>query len=182
VQEEIKYQTIYADPPWPEIGGGKICRGAQKHYPVMKIHEIIALKDFINKLAAENCHLYLWVTNGYLPEGLEVMKEWGFRYLNIITWKKDRMGIGQYFRGLSEQCLFGVRGRLPYKVDPVTGKRCQGRTAFDAVKGRHSEKPIEMRKMIELVSHGPRIELFARQKFEGWDSWGNEVENSVENL
>lgn len=125
---EIKYKTIYADPPWWESGGGKIKRGADRHYPLMKTSEIIAMADMINKLTDENCHLYLWATNNHLIDAFDVMKAWGFRYVTMITWVKDRAGLGQYYRGLSEHCLFGVKGRLPYKV--VDGKRQQGVTAF----------------------------------------------------
>lgn len=167
-----KYKTIYADPPWPERGGGKIKRGADRHYPLMRIEDIAALP--VTDLAdPEGCHLYLWTTNNYLPAGLEVIKSWGFRYITTITWIKDRMGLGQYFRGMTEHCLFAVRGKLPYKI--VAGKRQQGETGFFAPKGRHSEKPEKMRQMIERVSYEPRIELFARQTTPGWDAWGNEV-------
>jgi N6-adenosine-specific RNA methylase IME4 len=93
---EKKYKTIYADPPWPERGGGKIKRGADRHYPLMRIEDIAALP--VTDLAdPEGCHLYLWTTNNYLPAGLEVIKSWGFRYITTITWTKDRMGLGQYF-------------------------------------------------------------------------------------
>ncbi|MCK5641183.1 MAG: hypothetical protein KAJ19_10310 [Gammaproteobacteria bacterium] len=94
----MKYKTIYADPPWPERGGGKIKRGADRHYPLMKVKEIISMSDFVNSISDENCHLYLWVTNNYLPSGLQVMEAWGFRYITTITWVKDRIGLGQYFR------------------------------------------------------------------------------------
>ena len=169
---EKKYKTIYADPPWPERGGGKIKRGADRHYPLMRIEDIAALP--VTDLAdPEGCHLYLWATNNYLPAALEVMAAWGFRYITTITWIKDRMGLGQYFRGMTEHCLFGVLGKLSYKT--IDGKRQQGTTGFYAPKGRHSQKPEEMRQMIEKVSYGPRIELFARQIAPGWDAWGNEV-------
>ena len=166
-----KYKTIYADPPWYEQGGGKIKRGADRHYSLMKTEEI---KRFpVAELADDNCHLYLWVTNNHLPDAFAVMEAWGFRYITCITWVKDKIGLGQYYRGLSEHCLFGAKGRLPYKV--IDGKRAQGKTAFYAPKTKHSEKPQEMRKMIELVSYAPRIELFARKRFDGWDALGDEI-------
>ena len=168
---EKKYKTIYADPPWLETGGGKIKRGADKHYPLMKTKDIIALP--VVDIAEENSHLYLWVTNSFLLEGLEVMKAWGFDYKTAITWGKDRFGLGQYFRGQTEHCLFGVRGNLPYKL--LEGKRQQGTTLILADRKEHSRKPEEMRKLIEKVSYPDYIELFARRKVEGWDSWGNEV-------
>lgn len=153
--------------------GGKTKRGADKHYPLMKTPEIIALKPMIDEMAGTDCHLYLWATNNHLIDAFKVMQEWGFRYVTMITWVKDRQGLGQYFRGLSEHCLFGVKGRLPYKT--LDGKRQQGVTAFYAKKAKHSQKPQEMREMIEKVSYPPFIELFARERFDGWDAWGNEV-------
>lgn len=171
----MKYSTIYADPPWMESGGGKIKRGANRHYPLMKTREIIALP--VRDIAAENAHLYLWTTNNFLPDALEVMKAWGFTYKTIITWVKDRQGLGQYYRGITEHCLFGVRGCLPYKL--LGEHRQQGMTVIQAPKTRHSEKPAEMRAMIEKVSYPPYIELFARQITPGWDVWGNEVNSKI---
>jgi N6-adenosine-specific RNA methylase IME4 len=166
----IKFKTIYADPPWPEIGGGKIKRGADAHYPLMTVKEIGDLPVW--KLAEENSHLYLWTTNNYFPSAIEVMRRWGFQYKTCITWVKDRIGLGQYFRGLTEHCLFGVKGVLPYKI--IEGKRQQGRTAILSAKQEHSVKPEEMRVMIEKVSYPSRIELFARRRSPGWYSWGND--------
>lgn len=167
----MQYRTIYADPPWYERGAGKIKRGADRHYPLMKTDEICKLP--VAKLAADNAHLYLWVTNNFLSDGLRVMAAWGFTYKTMITWGKDKQGLGQYFRGMTEHCLFGVRGSLPYKMDGE--KRVQGKTLLLAPRGEHSAKPEEMRTMIERVSYGPFLELFARTTAPGWDSWGNEI-------
>ncbi len=181
----MKYKTIYADPPWKESGGGKIKRGADRHYPLMKTKDIINLP--IIDLAEDNCHMYLWVTNNFLEDGLKVMKAWGFTYKTKITWVKglhlynqlslENPGLGQYFRGLDEICLFGVRGCLPYKV--INGKRQQGTTVIFAPRGKHSEKPKIMYDVIEKVSYHPYIELFARNQRNGWDVWGNEVESNI---
>ncbi len=171
----MKYQTIYADPPWMERGGGTIRRGADRHYPLMKTADIMALP--VQELAdPAGCHLYLWTTNNFLPDALEVVKAWGFQYVTMITWLKDRQGLGQYYRGMTEHCIFARTKNctLPYKV--ADGKRQQGVTGFYAPKGIHSAKPDEMRQMIERVSYDPRIELFAREPHEGWDVWGNEVD------
>lgn len=173
----MKYKTIYADPPWPESGDGKIKRGADKHYPLMKVKEILALDEFVKELSDNNAHLYLWVTNNHLPDGLKVMDAWGFRYVTCITWMKNRMGLGQYYRGLTEHCLFGVKGNLPYKT--LNGKRQQGKTGFVAIRKSHSSKPFEMREMITKVSYTPMIELFAREHFEGWDYWGDETNKGL---
>ena len=125
-------------------------------------------------LAEKDAHLYLWVTNNFLLDGLAVLKAWGFEYKTMVTWAKDRIGLGQYFRGQTEHCLFGVRGNIPYQLNEDK-TRSQGMTLITAPRKEHSAKPDEMRRMIELVSPGPRIELFARAEYVGWDAWGNEV-------
>lgn len=170
-----KYKTLYLDPPWEERGGGKIKRGADRHYSLMKLEDIAALpiKDLADP---EGCHMYMWVTNNFLQKGLSLLKGWGFEYITLITWQKDRQGLGQYYRGLTEHCIFATtKKRLPYKV--INGKRAQGVTGFTETRTLHSRKPEAMRVMIERVSHGPRLELFARESFYGWDCWGNEVYN-----
>lgn len=219
------YATIYADPPWLERGGGQIKRGADRHYALMKTRDICALP--VSSWAAPNAHLYLWVTNNFLEDGLDVMRAWGFRYVTKIDWYKGyfddhatvpyeillsciqrqraggdhrpneviaaevwqelidstreadldddlQVGLGQYFRGCTESCLFGVRGQLPYQVLP-NGKRAQGKTGFHAPRGEHSAKPEKMRQMIDRVSPGPRLEMFARRPADGWDLWGHEA-------
>lgn len=168
-----KYKTIYIDPPWMERGGGKIKRGADRHYPLMKTSDIAKLP--IKNLADENgCHLYMWTTNNFIKDAFCLLDEWGFEYITLITWNKDRMGLGQYFRGLTEHCIFASTSkRLPYKT--IDGKRQQGVTGFYEAKTIHSRKPIAMREMIEKVSYSPKIEIFARQSLDGWDCWGNEV-------
>ena len=140
----------------------------------MPVKDIMALP--IGELAdPEGCHLYCWTTNNYLPAALECIQMWGFEYITTITWLKDRVGLGQYYRGLTEHCLFAsTKKRLPYKM--ADGKRCQGITGFSEPKTIHSRKPDSMRNMIEWVSYAPRIELFAREHHAGWDVWGNEVE------
>ena len=137
-----KYKTIYADPPWMEKGGGKIKRGADRHYELMKTKDIMALP--IANLAEENCHLYLWTTNNFLLDAFKVMAAWGFKYKTKITWVKaeqtsdgtyklQNAGLGQYFRGLDEVCLFGVKGCLPYKLKD--NKRQQGKTVVLSPRG-----------------------------------------------
>lgn len=168
-----KYKTIYIDPPWEEKGGGKIKRGADRHYKLMKLHEIQNL-PIQNLIDTEGCHLYMWVTNNFLPKAFDLLKAWGFEYITLITWNKDRFGLGQYYRGITEHCVFAsTKKRLPYKI--ANGKRQQGVTGFFEAKSIHSRKPVKMREMIEKVSYEPRIELFARQYADGWDCWGDEV-------
>ena len=168
-----RYKTIYVDPPWMERGGGKIKRGADSHYPLMKTKDIAKLpvKELADK---DGCHLYLWTTNNFLPDALWLIEQWGFKYVTTITWHKDKIGLGQYFRGITEHCIFATtHQKLPYKKE--NEKRQQGITGFYEPKTIHSRKPCYMREMIEKVSYEPRIELFAREKFDGWDCWGNEV-------
>ena len=161
-----KYKTILADPAWNETGGGKIKRGADRHYPLMKTEDIKNLD--VASLADDNCWLYLWVTNNFLKDGLEVMEHWGFRYVTNFCWAKDRFGIGYYFRGQHELCLFGVKGNLKPIHRNIPSLVYAKRT-------KHSKKPEESYEVFDRMSHEPRIELFARTKREGWDSWGNEV-------
>ena len=176
-----RYKTIYIDPPWPERGGGKIKRGADRHYDLMSLREIKELP--VGSLAdPDGCHLYLWTTNNYLEAALECVRLWGFEYVTTITWLKDKMGLGQYYRGMTEHCLFATtKKRLPYKLDE-DGKRCQGVTGFFEAKTVHSRKPDTMRAMIERVSYAPRIELFARERAPGWDAWGDEAPPPVQEL
>ena len=169
-----KYKTIYLDPPWNESGGGKIKRGADKHYPLMKTDDIIVLlKKEIEPMLDDNCHMYLWVTNNFFKDGFKVIEALGFRYITCITWMKDRIGLGQYFRGMTEHCLFAVKGMVPYKI--IDGKRQQAVTGFTAAKTAHSQKPPQMVSMIERVSYPPYLEVFARENRDGWEVWGNET-------
>ncbi len=179
------YKTIYCDPPWPESGGGKIKRGADRHYSLMKVKEIIALAPFIKAISENDCHLYLWTTNNYMEDAYKVARAWGFRPITVITWfKEGNIGLGQYFRGVTEQLIFNVKGRLPYKV--LDGKRQQGRTGYNAPKGKHSVKPELFRQEIRKVSYPPYVEIFARPLDDSsdifatpmadWDFVGNEVD------
>jgi len=169
------YKCLLADPPWTETGGGKIKRGADRHYPLLKTHEIIEVMLSAPQWRPDpsGAHLWLWVTNNYLEDGLFVMKALGFRYVTNAVWAKTRMGLGQYLRGQHELLLFGVRGRQPAMIrnrPTLIGKKLLPRT-------EHSRKPDEAHAMIEAVSPGPRVEFFARRPREGWDAFGNEVES-----
>ena len=161
-----KYKTIYADPPWNETGGGEIRRGADKHYNLLVDRDIKILP--VSNISDDDCWLFMWVTNNFLEEGLSTMKHWGFRYVTNLCWTKPTFGLGYYFRGQHEICLFGVRGKLKPKV------KNEG-TLITAPKERHSKKPNAFYDKIERVAYPPYIELFARQRREGWDSWGNEI-------
>ena len=163
-----KYKTILADPPW-KYGKG-FGYGAGEYYPLMDLEDIKKLP--IKDIADENAHLYLWSPNSLIPQALEVMESWGFKFKTILTWVKHRSIFGYYFKGQSEQLLFGVRGKLPPQ------DRCQV-TIINGKIRNHSKKPDEQFNVIEKVSPSPRIELFAREKRKGWDCWGNEVNSDI---
>jgi N6-adenosine-specific RNA methylase IME4 len=141
----------------------------------MTLEEILELP--VSRIAKSQSHLYLWVPNALLQEGLEVMKRWGFTYKTNIVWSKirkdggpDGRGVGFYFRNVTELCLFGVRGSLR-TLQP--GRRQVN--IISTQKREHSRKPDEQYDIIESCSPGPFIEMFARHRREGWTSWGNEI-------
>lgn len=176
------YTTIYADPPWRFMNRtGKVAPEHQRllRYPTMTHEEILELP--VNQLAAAQSHLYLWVPNALIAEGLEVMKHWGFTYKTNLVWYKTRIdggpdgrGVGFYFRNVTELVLFGTRGGLR-TLSP-------GRTQVNVVpkrKREHSRKPDEFYDLIEECSPGPYLELFARHSRPGWSQWGNEEAEGV---
>jgi N6-adenosine-specific RNA methylase IME4 len=176
---EMKYKTVYADPPWNERGGGKIKRGADRHYNLLHTDDII---DVMKKIPIDdNAHLYLWVTNSFLKDGLLVMEELGFKYKTNIVWVKDRFGLGQYFRGQHEICLFGVKGHLPYKhkIDP-NRSCCDESTVIICKRTKHSKKPFGMYEKIEKTSYPPFIEVFAREQKDGWDAYGDQLSSTIQ--
>lgn len=171
------YSTILADPPWQfQNRTGKVAPEHRRllRYPTMDLEEIKNLP--VGKVSAAKSHLYLWVPNALLKEGLEVMREWGFTYKTNIVWYKirkdggpDGRGVGFYFRNVTELILFGVRSSMR-TLQP-------GRTKvnlFSTRKREHSRKPDEIFDIIEDCSPGPYLELFARFSRIGWDQWGNE--------
>lgn len=178
-----KYATIYADPPWRFTNrSGKVAPEHKRleRYQTMSFEEIAALQ--IQKMACENAHLYLWIPNALLPEGLAIMAAWGFKYKSNIVWHKirkdggpDGRGVGFYFRNATELLLFGTRGSMR-TLQP--GRRQVN--ILKTMKREHSRKPDEMYSLIESCSPGPFIELFARGEREGWDVFGNQVNNSIE--
>ena len=172
-----KRRCISIDPAWPEQGGGRVKRGADRHYKLLKSpHDIIRViyQSGVWHPDPAGCHLWLWCTNNYLNkgDGHFVMKALGFRPINHLTWGKMKdgkvqKGIGQYFFGASEVCIFGVMGRL--------AARERVPTFFEAERGEeHSEKPDIAYKMMETVSPGPRLEMFATAPRRGWKVWGPE--------
>jgi len=133
----------------------------------MSVEEICALP--VSTRAADDAHLYLWVTNSMLAEGLRVLKAWGFELKTMITWRKPKLGLGRYFRSQTEHVLFGVRGKLPLRAQDIPN-------FLEAPQGRHSEKPEAFYELVERASPGPYLELFARRGRPGpWTCWGAEV-------
>lgn len=176
-----EFGTILADPPWQFLNRtGKMAPEHKRlmRYPTMKTQEIMALP--VSKLAAERSHLYLWVPNALLREGLDVMKAWGFTYKSNLVWYKirkdggpDGRGVGFYFRNVTELILFGTKGSI--RTDDA-GRRQVNVIATQ--KREHSRKPDELYDIIEDCSFGPYVELFARTPRRGWVQWGNEIEQA----
>ena len=179
-----KFATIYADPPWRfQNRTGKVAPENKKlnRYETMDLEAIKAMP--VSQIAANKSHLYLWVPNALLPEGLEVMKAWGFEYKGNIVWEKvrkdgmpDGRGVGFYFRNVTELLLFGIKGDNNRTLAPARSQVNLIRT----MKREHSRKPDEIIPIIEACSPGPFIELFARGDREGWAMWGNQADASYE--
>ncbi|MFA0815356.1 MAG: MT-A70 family methyltransferase [Anaerofustis sp.] len=176
---ETKFKTILADPPWQfQNRTGKVAPEHKRlnRYPTMALEDIKMLP--VAQVADEKSHLYLWVPNALLPDGLEVMKAWGFEYKSNLVWEKvrkdgepDGRGVGFYFRNVTEILLFGVKGKSNRTLDP-------GRSQVNLIrsmKREHSRKPDEFYPLIEACSPGPYLELFARGVRENWVLWGNQA-------
>lgn len=160
------FQTIVIDPPWDWSDEGDINQlgRAKPDYHTMSIEEIAKMP--INRIADDNCHLYLWITNRSLPKGFRLINEWGFRYITCITWVKPSFGMGNYFRGSTEQVLFAVKGSQLLKRKDVG-------THFEAPRGKgHSAKPNEFYNLVENCSYAPYIDIFGRKDRSGWSVWG----------
>ena len=177
------FSTILADPPWRFANRtGKVAPEHRRldRYSTMSLDDIKRLP--VGDAAAENAHLYLWVPNALLPEGLDVMSSWGFRYVSNIVWAKrrkdggpDGRGVGFYFRNVTEILLFGVKGSM--RTLPA------GRSQVNMIETRkreHSRKPDEQYKLIESCSPGPYLEMFARHPEPDWHAWGDEAASELE--
>lgn len=175
-----RFATVLADPPWQFTNRtGKMAPEHKRlsRYSTLTLEQICALP--VSEFVEDRAHLYLWVPNALLPEGLQVMKAWGFEYKSNIIWHKERKdgksdgrGVGFYFRNVTEILLFGVRGKDVRTLKP-------GRRQVNYISTRkreHSRKPDEQYPVIEQCSWGPRLELFARGPREGWEVWGNQAE------
>ena len=178
-----KYNIIYADPPWQykvwsKKGNG---RSAESHYKTLGIKDIVNMKDFIKDISADDCVLFIWITYPCLKEAIQVIEEWGFTYKTCgFAWVKRNKkanswfwGMGYWTRANSELCLIATKG----KIKRISRKVHQ---IIDTPIEEHSKKPAIVRdRIVELMGDLPKIELFAREKTDGWDVWGNEVNNDV---
>lgn len=188
------YRTIVADPPWPYDSSGEHLRSTFEHRPnsfdspnkigcarkygTMTIEEIAALRP----PHEENAHLYLWTTNAFMVEAHRIAEAWGFEQKTILTWVKTKPDgepsrkAGYYFRGATEHILFCVSGTLPL----ITSRAIP--TVFFAPRLPHSVKPKEFYQIVEEASPEPRLDMFARLPRYGWDSWGDEIDGTIEGL
>ena len=173
-----KYNIIYADPPW-QYARSKVQGAAEKHYRTMSVDDICQLP--IAEICCKDCILFMWATFPQLREALQVIKAWGFDYKSVaFVWlKQNKSGIGWFYglgfwtRGNAEICLLATKGQPKRKSAKV-------HQFIISPLRSHSQKPDEARdKIVELVGDLPRVELFAREKADGWDTWGNEVECDI---
>lgn len=177
-----RFGTILCDPPWQfQNRTGKVAPEHKRlsRYGTLDLKEIMGLP--VAEIASSRSHLYLWCPNALLPDGLAVMKAWGFHYKSNIVWHKirkdggsDGRGVGFYFRNVTELILFGVRGENARTLQP--GRRQVN--YLSSRKREHSRKPDEQYSLIESCSWGPYIELFARGERKGWATWGNQADES----
>ena len=181
---EKKYVTILADPPWQfQNRTGKVAPEHKRllRYPTMSFEEIYSLP--VGSITDKRAHLYLWVPNALIAEGLETMRRWGFTYKTNLVWYKirkdggpDGRGVGFYFRNVTELILFGVKGENNRTLAP--GRRQVN--ILSTQKREHSRKPDEFYNIVESCSQGPYLEMFCRHPRKNWDAWGNEIPSALE--
>lgn len=180
----MKYRTIVADPPWPY--GGRMSgtlhgrnsakpklsmRLAPLPYSTMSLEAIGALP--VASMAALDAHMYLWTTQRFLRDGFDILDAWGFTFSAVLVWSKPPKGVVGTFVSSTEFCLFARRGSLAHKNRHIG-------TCFTWPRGLHSAKPEAFLDIVERVSPGPYLEMFARRQRLGWDTWGNEALNHVD--
>ncbi len=166
--EQRKYSTLLLDPPFATMQTGTY--GACKHYPLMSVEEVMKMP--ISDLAADDAHCWLWVSNATLRIGFDILEAWGFTPRSVFTWVKPRMGLGVYLRNATEHIILGTCGKAPVKF------KSQINWGFFP-RQDHSHKPEEVYDIIERVSPGPYLELFARRPRHNWDAWGNEIPSDI---
>ena len=178
-----KYQIIYADPPWEYKESGSGNRVVKAHYPTMNIETIKSLP--VQNICQDTSMLFMWVTFPRLEQGLEVINAWGFQYYGLgFDWVKLNKnqdtpfwGMGYYTRQNTEVCLIGVKKDKTKRIKPQSKSIL---SVIHAKRREHSRKPDEVREnIVKICGDLPRIELFARHQFDGWDCWGNEIEEEL---
>lgn len=172
-----KYKIILSDPPWEydnkNTGESNLSGSCQK-YTTMPLYKIKSLP--VQDISMKDSCLFLWGTTPLLPEALEVMKSWGFKYKTTIYWRKIMsLGMGYWFRGQVEVCLLGIKGNIkPFRLQRPNFIQSHARD--------HSRKPDELYDIIDSLNLNPKIELFARKRRNGWNSWGNQISNQEDNV
>lgn len=167
IEAGAKFSTIYADPPWQYDNKATRSAVGSIYKGTMSLDEICA--EPVGQLTNDNCHLHLWTTNAFLFDAKRVMEAWGFTYKSCFVWAKPQMGIGNYWRVSHEFMLFGLRGKLPFAD--------RGQMSWASIpRTKHSRKPGEIRRKVELVSPGPYLEMYGREFLDApWTVYGNEV-------
>jgi len=169
-----KYNCILADPPWSynDRSGRNHEHGASEKYNTMSLDDICNMD--INSISEDDCCLFMWATSPLLPEAVKVMESWGFTYKASFFWEKTGLlGMGQWFRNQVEICMVGVKGNVKafsYQKPNIIKAKAKG----------HSKKPKEFYSIIENIGFESKIELFARERRQGWDAWGNQLPNSTQ--
>jgi len=175
-----KYKTIYADPPWKYKNKSPPCLPKKQpdtckieyYYKTMELEDIKDLS--INSISEKDCVLFLWATTPAIKEAFEVLETWGFKYKTMITWEKTNNDcMGYWFRTCTEHLLVGIKGN-------VKAFRNMQRNCYHEKRRSHSQKPNYFYNLIEKVTEEPRIELFARERREGWDAWGNQLSKDIQ--
>lgn len=162
----MKYRTIVADPPWAySLRQQDVTHRGRCPYPMMGVAELAAMP--VGEWADSDAHLYLWTTNAFMVEAHTLALSWGFQQKTILTWVKPHFGLGNYYRNSTEHVLFAVRGKAPVARHDLP-------THFTAPRGRHSAKPESFYDMVETMSPGPYLDVFARRQRFNWDTFGNE--------
>jgi N6-adenosine-specific RNA methylase IME4 len=162
------FRVLVVDPPWKYGARSEDpTHRAANPYPDMDIDEIRGLP--VAKLAHPDCVLWLWTTNAFLRDAFTCLDAWGFQQKTILTWVKDRMGLGDWLRGMTEHCLLAIKGRPLVTLTNQT-------TALTAPRGKHSAKPEEFYVLVESLCPGAKLEMFAREKRKGWEAWGAEAD------
>jgi len=165
LETKQRFGTIYIDPPW-KYSNQSTRAATDNHYATMTIEEIADLP--VQVLAGDKCHLHLWTTNAFLFESKALLEKWGFEYKSVFVWVKPQIGIGNYWRVSHEFLILGVRGGLTF----LDNSLCSW---LESPRTKHSQKPDDIRAMLEKASPTPRLEMFARAVFPGWHCWGDEV-------